>query len=349
MRIAAVATALPPNRYDQRTLTRALLRHMGRGDGAAQRRLSRLHERVSVGARHLALRLEEYERLRSFRQANDAWIRVGTEIGSRAVREALERSGVPPERLGAFFSVSVTGIATPSLEARVMNALGLPSSLKRVPVFGLGCVAGAAGLARAADYVRAYPDEAALLLSVELCSLTLQRRDLSVANLIASGLFGDGAAAAVVAGAELEARGPRVVATRSVFYPDTERVMGWDIGGDGFRVVLSPEVPEMVRRHLRRDVDAFLAEHGLDRAEISRWICHPGGPKVIEAIAEALELPAAALEPARRSLREFGNLSSASVLFVLAEALENAPPPGSPAMLLAMGPGFCSELVLLEW
>ena len=218
-----------------------------------------------------------------------------------------------------------------------------------MPIFGLGCVAGAAGVARAADYVRAFPDQVAVLLSVELCSLTLQRDDLSIPNLIASGLFGDGAAAAVVAGAGLGLAGPEVVATRSIFYPDSERVMGWDISERGFRVVLSAEVPQVVERFLRRDVDAFLADEGLDRSAISTWIAHPGGPKVLEAMERALEVPHAALERTWRSLAEVGNLSSTSVLLVLRDTLAEPPPAGSWGMLLALGPGFCSELVLLRW
>jgi alkylresorcinol/alkylpyrone synthase len=244
----------------------------------------------------------------------------------------------------------VTGVAAPSLDARLMNRLSLPRRVKRLPVFGLGCVAGAAGIARAADYVKAYPRDVMVLLSVELCSLTLQRQDLSVANLISSGLFGDGAAAVVVVGGERAAAGPRVRASRSVFYPDSEHVMGWDISERGFQVVLSPGVPEVVRQNLCQDVDGFLAEHGLTRQDISSWVAHPGGPKVLEAMQESLALPEGALDVTWRSLREVGNLSSTSVLLVLAETMEkHRPAAGSPVLLLALGPGFCCELVLLEW
>jgi alkylresorcinol/alkylpyrone synthase len=219
-----------------------------------------------------------------------------------------------------------------------------------MPIFGLGCVAGAAGISRAADYVRAYPDQVAVLLSVELCSLTLQAEDLSIPNLIATGLFGDGAAAVMVVGDGREADGPEIVATRSVFYPDSEDVMGWSISESGFGIILSADVPQVVRDFLKRDVDAFLADHGLTRADISSWVCHPGGPKVLEAMQEALELPEGALDVTWRSLQEVGNLSSTSVLLVLAETLENhRPAPGSWGMITAMGPGFCSELVLLRW
>ena len=219
-----------------------------------------------------------------------------------------------------------------------------------MPIFGLGCVAGAAGIARAADYVKAYPDQVAVLLSVELCSLTLQREDLSIPNLIASGLFGDGAAAVVVVGAERAASGPEILASRSVFYPDSEQVMGWDISERGFRIVLSAEVPDVARDLLRGDVDRFLADHGLTIADVGSWVCHPGGPKVLEAMQEGLGLPPGALDVTWRSLREVGNLSSTSVLLVLEDTMEHhRPPAGTYGVLLAMGPGFCSELVLLRW
>jgi alkylresorcinol/alkylpyrone synthase len=349
MRIAAVGRAFPQNYYDQETLIEAF-----QGAWADKifnpARLERLHRRVLVGGRHLALQMEEYSELDTWGKANDAWIRVAEEVGAEAIRDGLGRSGLAQEEIDALIFVSVTGIATPSIDARLVNRLGLRSDIKRVPIFGLGCVAGAAGIARAADYVRAFPGEVAILLAVELCSLTLQVQDFSVSNLISSGLFGDGAAAAIVVGAERQTAGPRILATRSIFYPDSERVMGWDISERGFQVVLSPEVPEVVRRYLRRDVDSFLADHGLKRREIASWVAHPGGPKVLEAMQEALELPPEALAVTWRSLREVGNLSSASVLMVLADTMEASPPsPGSLGLLLALGPGFCSELVLLEW
>jgi alkylresorcinol/alkylpyrone synthase len=349
VRVAAVGSAFPPHFYDQETLIEAFRRHWQQRHHNLER-LERLHRNVLVGGRHLALTIEEYERLETWGQANDAWIRVALDVGERAVQEALDRAGLDAGDVDAFFFVTVTGVATPSIDARLMNRLGLPPRVKRNPIFGLGCVAGAAGVARASDYVRAYPDQVAVLLSVELCSLTLQRKDLSIPNLIASGLFGDGAAAAVVTGNGRASRGPRIIATRSVFYPDSESVMGWDISEEGFRVVLSAEVPEMVTQHLRRDVDEFLLEHGLARGDISSWISHPGGPKVLEAMEQALEVDRDALELAWHSLRTKGNLSSTSVLLVLKETMEHDPPaPGSFGVMLAMGPGFCSELVLLRW
>ena len=202
------------------------------------------------------------------------------------------------------------------------------------------------------DFLWGRPEAVAVLLSVELCSLTLQREDLSVANLIATGLFADGAAAVVaVGGGRGEARhGPRILDTRSVFFPGTQHIMGWDVGASGFNVVLSAELPSLIAERLRPSVQSFLDEHGLTLGDIDVWICHPGGPKVLEATAEALGLGPTALELSWRSLAEVGNLSSASVLLVLERAMERRGPHGSGhAVLMAMGPGFCAELVLLRW
>jgi alkylresorcinol/alkylpyrone synthase len=347
MRIVSVGRALPENRYDQDQLLAALAT-LWAGRFHNPKRLEQIQRNTLVGGRNLALRIEEYAGLRGFGAANAAFVRCGLELGERAIREALAAAELAPHDVDAIFSLSVTGIAAPSLDARLVNRLGLRGDVKRTPIFGLGCVGGAAGIARAADYVRAFPRETALVLSVELCSLTLQRDDASMANVIASGLFGDGAAAVVVRGAECAARGPRILATRSVFYPNTEGVMGWEVGDGGFRVVLSSDVPA-IAAGLRPDVEKFLAEQGAALADVGVFLCHPGGPKVLEAIEQSLSLSPAALERSWVHLAEVGNLSSASVLFVLGDALAERHAPGTLGLLLAMGPGFCSELVLLQW
>ena len=251
-------------------------------------------------------------------------------------------------------TTTVTGVAAPSLDARLVQPLGLRTDVKRVPMFGLGCVAGAAGVARVHDYLLGHPDGVAVLLAVELCSLTVQRDDPSIANLIASGLFGDGAAAVVMVGERraeaMGLTGPHVVTSRSRFYDDTERVMGWDVGSSGLRIVLAASVADVVRGHLGSDVKGFLADQGLDVADVEHWVAHPGGPKVVDAVVETLGLPTEALDPTRESLAAVGNLSSASVLHVLADVLRDHPAgSGVPAVMLAMGPGFCSEMVLLRW
>lgn len=348
--IASVGRALPPHYADQETLI-AGFRELWARQHFNLDRLEELHRAVRVSGRHLALPVADYPALDTFQKRNDAWIRAAREIGGQAVQRAVAAAGLGVRDVDHLFFVTVTGIATPSVDALLVNQLGLRTDLKRTPIFGLGCVGGAAGVARAADYLRAYPDQVAVLLSVELCSLTLQREDLSIPNIIASGLFGDGAAAVVLqGGARAPARAPRIVATRSSFYLDTERIMGWDVVDTGFKVVLSAKVPSLVRERIRGDVDGFLEDQGLDRSRIRHWVAHTGGPKVLAAFEEALELPAGALARSYASLSGTGNLSSASVLFVLGELLDSREPkPGDLGLLVAMGPGFCSELVLLEW
>jgi alkylresorcinol/alkylpyrone synthase len=347
MRIVAVGRALPEHHYDQDELLEALGR-LWAGRFHNPKRLEQIQRNTLVGGRHLALPIEAYQGLRGFGAANDAFLREGLVLAERAIREALAEARLGPRDVDAIFSLSVTGIAAPSLDARLVNRLGLRSDVKRTPIFGLGCVGGAAGIARASDYLRAFPGETALVLSVELCSLTLQRDDASIANVIASGLFGDGAAAALLRGAACAAEGPRVLATRSIFYPETEYVMGWEVGDGGFRVVLSSDVPA-IAAGLRPDVEKFLAEHGVALSDVGVFVCHPGGPRVLEAIERSLSLPPDALARSWDHLAQVGNLSSASVLFVLADALAERHPAGTLGLLLAMGPGFCSELVLLQW
>jgi alkylresorcinol/alkylpyrone synthase len=347
-RLLAAQTALPKNFAGQDELLAAFRALWGQKHFNLER-LEQLHRAVRVGGRHLALPLEEYEGLTSFAARNDAWIRCATELGADALTKALHAADIAPGQVDHLYFVTVTGIATPSIDARLVERLGLRNDVKRVPIFGLGCVAGAAGLARASDVLRGRPGEVSALLAVELCSLTLQREDLSIPNIIASGLFGDGAAAVVLDGGA-RARGPKIRATRSVFYPGTERIMGWDVVDTGFKVVLSPQVPQLVRERLRKDVDSFLQAEGLSRNDLQHVLAHTGGPKVLEAFEEALEVPREKLGRSWESLQKVGNLSSASVLFVLSELLASAEAkPGDKGLLVAMGPGFCSELVLLEW
>jgi alkylresorcinol/alkylpyrone synthase len=336
----------------------ALLQDRWAGEHFNPQRLAAIHRATRVATRHLALPLERYEGLRTFAQRNDAWITAAAELGERAVRDALERAGLAPGDVDHLFFTTVTGIATPSIDALLANRLPLRSDVKRTPIFGLGCVAGAAGIARAADVLRGGAREVAVLLSVELCSLTFQREDHSMAGVVAGALFGDGAAAAVLCGPDCSGarRGagagprPRVRATRSIFYPGTERIMGWDLVEGGFQIVLSPTVPELIRQHLGQDVDRFLRDQGLERGRIRHLLAHTGGPAILDAVQAALELPDGALDRSWRSLSEVGNLSSAAVLFLLGDLFEGGEAePGDLGLLFAMGPGWCSELVLLEW
>jgi len=349
MKIASAASAFPKHYYSQQFLLDQLKQYWGDRLKNPQT-LARLHRNVSVEGRYLALPYEKYYDLKTWGCANDAWIQVAQELGEQALCRALQQAELEPREIGALFFTSVTGISSPSIDALLVNRMRLSPNIKRLPIFGLGCVAGAAGIARAADYVRAYPSQAAALVSVELCSLTIQREDLSVANLISSGLFADGSAAVIVTGDQLTASGPEIVATRSVFYPDTEAMMGWKVSERGFSIVLSPQVPTLIRENLGRDVDAFLGEHGCKRSDIGSWVLHTGGPKVLEATGDALDLHDGQLDASWACLKRVGNLSSASVLVVLEDVMRNhRPKPGTMGLLAAMGPGFCSELVLLKW
>jgi alkylresorcinol/alkylpyrone synthase len=349
MQIVSAASAYPEHYYPQEMLLAALEQYWG-GQIENPHLLRRLHRHTGVEGRYLSLPMEAYPGIKTWGEANGHWMRTAQELGEKAISSALADAGLNPKSLGAIFFTSITGICSPSIDALLINRMGLCRYIRRVPIFGLGCVAGAAAISRAADYVRAYPGQVAVVLAVELCSLTLQREDLSMANLISSGLFGDGSAAAIVAGADCGLSGPKIVATRSVFYPDTEEMMGWEVSEKGFRIVLSREVPNLIRKNLAHDVDEFLGERGYTRADIGSWVLHTGGPKILEATAEALGLKNGELDVSWDCLRKTGNLSSASVLVVLEEVMKNRrPEPGTLGILAAMGPGFCSELVLLEW
>lgn len=348
MQIASVASAFPAHYAEQSSVTR-VLEQLWAEHPESVRRVRALHASCGVEGRHTAYPLSRYVEMQRFGEFNDAWIEAALELGERALLAALERAGLAPRDVDLIVFSTVTGLAAPSLDARLMNRVDFRPDLKRLPLFGLGCVAGAAALARAADFLRGEARGVALVLTVELCSLTFQRGDRSLAHILSTGLFGDGAGAAVLVGAERAARGPRIRATRSVFYRDSEELMGWHVSEHGFSLVLSPAVPAIAREKLGADVDLFLRELGLTRAEIGFWVLHPGGPKVLEAAGEALGLAREPLALSWDSLRRVGNLSSASVLHVLERTLVERPPArGTLGLLCAMGPGFCAELVLLE-
>lgn len=348
IKIAGVASAFPSHVYPQQQITDALLHHWGESLDTPEL-LRRIHSRAGVDERYLAFSLEQYAQFENWGESNRAWLNVGEELGKNAIHSALERASYEPTDIDALYTVSVTGIASPSLDGRLANVMGLRSDLKRTPIFGLGCVGGAVGLVRAADYLRAFPGRVAVLLSVEVCSLTFQRNDRSIANLIASGLFADGAVAALLSN-KSAATGPEIVQTKSIFYPGTEDMMGWDISENGFRVILSPKLPGLIKSRFGEDVDSFLNEHGLSRADIGSWVIHPGGPKILQAVEDSLGLRNKELEASWQCLSRCGNLSSGSVLKVLEDVmLRRRPRPGTPGVIAAMGPGFCSELLLVRW
>jgi alkylresorcinol/alkylpyrone synthase len=383
-RIAAVRSVFPPYRYAQADLTRAIAEFTLSAAGAEpgtdpaavaggfdpQRRalLERLHANSGVSARHTVFPLSAYGQLGvAGKPANDLYIEEATTLAERALRAALASSGIAAADLDLLIVTSVTGITVPSLDARLIPRLGLRADIKRLPVFGLGCVAGAAGLARLHDYLAGWPRHTAALLAVELCSLCFPRTAVTTADMVASALFGDGAAAVVATGGLVGAdtaaavrqqaarkrrrAAPWIVATRSEVYPDSADALGWRLDADGgFRIVLTTGLAEVVEQRLGASVTGFLADHGLTVDDISTWICHPGGPRVLDAAQRALKLPDAALALSRHSLAEAGNMSSVSVLHILElTASTGAVRPGSFGLMIGLGPGVSAELVLLRW
>lgn len=355
-RILGTKGVLPPYSYPQQQLTAAFADFAGL-DGSRRKLLEKVHGNAGVHSRRLALPIEQYAGLTDFGTANDAFIEAGCRLGRDAIQQALSAAGIAADQVDVIIAASSTGLSVPSLDGRIAVELGLRDDVVRLPMVGLGCAAGAGGVARLNDFLLGHPGRIGVLLTVELCSLTLQRGDSSTANLIASGLFGDGAAAVVMTGPEPEpdplADGrsgtPVVVGTRSRLYPHTERAMGWDVSSSGLQIVLGAEIPELVRTYLADDVDRFLDDQGLSQDAIDWWVCHPGGPKVLEAVEESLKLTDGELEVTWESLSRIGNISSSSVLHVLDDTLEQrTPAPGSYGLMLAMGPGFGLELVLLR-
>ena len=345
-------SAFPVNRYPQADFTRKVAELSGLGP-SQRPLLERLHGNAGVDTRHTVLPLPEYCGMWGIVPANDRYIEEATALGERALRGALAAAGLTGRDVDLLIVTSVTGVAVPSLDARLIPRLGLRSDVKRLPIFGLGCVAGAAGLSRLHDYLLAWPRHTAALLAVELCSLTWPRTEVTTADLVASGLFGDGAAALVATGGAVTAHGsvavPRVIATRSEVFPDSGDTLGWRLGVDGFRIILTADLADVVERCLSSSVSGFLAEHGLTVDDVGSWVCHPGGPKVIDAIQQSLKLPDSAVRPSRRSLAEVGNLSSASVLHILEQTMGSPPPAGSAGLMIGLGPGVSAELVLLRW
>jgi len=375
-RIASIAIAQPAHLFAQ-ARAREFCRALFSGAHTDIERLLEVFENAAIDERRVSVPIEWFSRQHTFAEKNALYIEKALALSERAARDALAAAHLAPGDIDHLLFVSSTGVATPSLDGRLMNRLRFSPHMRRTPIWGLGCAGGAAGLARAAEWAELSAGSNVLLIAIELCSLTFQREDLSKSNLVATALFGDGAAAVVVRSearengggghARSEAResdggaaagsdpahgrpGPRIVASRSTLFPDTEDVMGWDVNDAGLKVLFSRDIPVIVRRFVRENADEFLAEHGLTLQSVRHLIAHPGGVKVMAAYEEAFGLEPSALRHAREVLRSAGNMSSPTVLFVLERFLaDSSVRPGDWGLLTALGPGFSSELVLLRW
>ncbi|MFZ3236499.1 MAG: 3-oxoacyl-[acyl-carrier-protein] synthase III C-terminal domain-containing protein [Stellaceae bacterium] len=341
-RLQSVATAVPPYRLDQGDVVRRVQALFG--DAPGLDRLLPVFANAGIRARYSSVPIEWYDRPHGWAERNRVYIAAALDLLERTTIRLLDQAGIDKRAIDAVVTVSTTGIATPSLDALLIERLGLRPDVRRLPIFGLGCAGGAVGLARAAAQAAAAPGETVLLLVVELCALSFRRDDWSKSNIVATALFGDGAAGALLSTA---GEGPAIVASGEHTWPGTLDVMGWDIADDGFSAVFSRDIPLLVATELRGAADQFLARHGLVLDDIDRFVCHPGGAKVVTALEQAFGLPSGALAGARRVLRDYGNMSAATVMFVLEQMLAESSP-WSLALLNALGPGFTAGFLVLD-
>lgn len=344
--ILSVATALPPHRVGQEEAKRVAL---GMFSGAHRdvERLIPIFDNVHVENRYFCVPVEWFEEDHSFPEKNSLYVEHASNLSEKAAKRALDRVGADPREVGAIFFVSTTGLSTPSLDAQLIFRLGLSEHTRRVPIWGLGCAAGVAGLARAAEYARLYPDQLVLLVGVELSGLTFQRGDLSKSNLVSTSLFADGAAAVLLGGPSNS--GPRVLGGYSTTWPGTEEVMGWELVEAGLKVQLSKSVPVIVRERLRDNLAEACESLDLDFGDLEHFVLHPGGAKVLDAFEEVLGIEAGGLAFSRGVLRDCGNMSSVTVLFILERFLQSGEhTPGDLGVVSAMGPGFSAEHVFFR-
>ncbi|HET7479242.1 MAG TPA: 3-oxoacyl-[acyl-carrier-protein] synthase III C-terminal domain-containing protein [Rubrobacteraceae bacterium] len=343
-KVLSVATALPPHHLGQgevKDFARGMFSEVFRDI----ERLTPVFDNVQVESRYFCVPLEWFERDHTFPEKNALYVEHALSLSEKAARRAMDRAGVEPGEIGAIFFVSTTGLSTPSLDSKLIFALDLSEHTRRVPIWGLGCAAGAAGVSRAAEYATLYPEQKVLLVAVELSGLTFQRGDRSKSNLISTSLFADGAAAVVLG----TGAGPEIVGSYSTTWPGTEDVMGWDLIETGLKVQLSKSVPTIVRERLLGNLQDACDSLDLDFADLRHYVLHPGGAKVLDAFEEVLGLAPGALTFSRSVLRDFGNMSSVTVLFILERFLESGEyAPGDLGVLSAMGPGFSAEHVFFK-
>jgi len=344
-RLLGVACAVPPHAIDQNTVRDAARAIFGPRLRDFER-LAPVFDNASISTRYASRPLDWYLSERGWPEKNAAYLETALDLLERAALDCLARAGRRPAEIDAVVTVSSTGIATPSLDALLMERLGLRPETIRLPVFGLGCAGGVLGLARAADLARARPGAVVLLLVVELCTLTVRQGDLSATNIVATALFGDGAAAVLLCCDAQDEDGPRVIAAGEHTWPNTRAVMGWRVEADGLGVVFSQDIPALIRQRLPGVLGAFLARHGATLAELDGVICHPGGTKVLNALEEVLAPVSDGFQHSWDVLRDYGNMSAVTVLFVLERRM--ADKGRGRHLMSAFGPGFTAAFLLLD-
>ena len=347
-RIHAVATAVPEYRFDQEFVQEHARRIFGKIIPGIER-LMPVFSNSGISTRYFCAPPEWFLEPHDLAEKSAMYVSAATELSAAACRTVLERADLEPTDIDSIIYVNTTGLATPSIDARLINVLGLRHDVRRTPLWGLGCAGGVSGLSLACELARGRPGARVLLVSTELCGLTFMPDDASKSNLVATALFGDGAAAALVIGDEVSGSGLEILDTRSRFYPDSLDVMGWTVLNAGLQVVFARRIPDIVAESSSEDIGTFLAEHGLAITDINEFLLHPGGRKVLDAYQKALGLEPEALDRSRSVLQDFGNMSSATVLFVLERYMsERQERPGGYGLISALGPGFCAESVLVR-
>jgi alkylresorcinol/alkylpyrone synthase len=345
--IAGTAIAVPPHLLT-REMVKECIGDVFSLEGKRLEAIRNVIDNSQIDQRHSVFPVDYIIEPRPLSQINSEYRQKAVGLGLEVTSQALAEAGMAPTDVDMLITVSCTGVMIPSLDAYIATEMGFRSDVRRLPITELGCAAGAAGLARAWEYLTAFPDRTALLVAVELPTLTFQRKDFSQANLISAVLFGDGAAGVVITGREAD--GPRIVASESFLFPNSLDAMGFDLRDSGFHIVLSKDVPQLIGQRIRGLVEGFLARQGLMRGDISAFLLHPGGQKLLSYMETELELSRSDTEISWDVLRRFGNLSSASVLFILQEtAARREMPSGSHGLLMAFGPGFTAEMILLQW
>ncbi|SDZ28452.1 type III polyketide synthase [Thermoactinomyces sp. DSM 45892] len=352
-RIVAVGTAVPPHIFRQSDV-KSYVEHTFSDSVEHIDRYLSIFENTAIQQRRMSQPLEWFQEDHTFAQRNQIYIEMACKLGEEAILRCLAQSGYQTREIDHLIFVSTTGLATPSIDAHLVHRLNMNPHIKRTPIWGLGCAGGVVGLTRALEFARACPDEKILLVAVELCGLTFRKNDRSKSNIVATSLFADGAAAVLVTGSEVPIRVPQDTflhyhSSQSRVFPDSLDVMGWDLEDDGLKVVFSKEIPTLVKKEVGPVLQSFLQNQGLTHKDIQRWMAHPGGKKVLQAYEEITGLPAESFASASEILRDFGNMSSVTVLFVLQHELQNQHLAQEKGILMAMGPGFSAEFLLVEW